>query len=186
MSRFAFSATGLNGLTLVERQRIEDERGFLARLWCADEFATVGWAGGIAQINQTVTHRAGTVRGMHFQHPPHAEFKLISCLQGEVYDVAVDLRRGSPTFLKWYGNHLSANNRRGLLIPEGFAHGFQSITDDVELLYLHSRAYAADAEGALNSCDPRLGIGWPLPVSNMSPRDHSHSMLNAEFTGLTL
>jgi len=123
------------------------------------------------------------VRGLHFQHPPHAEDKLVSCLRGEVFDVAVDLRQGSATFLQWHAEILSADNARSLLIPQGFAHGFQTLTDDCELLYLHSRAYAAGAEGALNVRDPALAIRWPLAFTDISERDAQHPLLTREFTG---
>jgi len=114
---------------------------------------------------------------------PHAETKVVSCLHGEVFDVAVDLRRNSPTFLQWYGAVLSAANQRSLLIPEGFAHGFQALTDDCELIYLHTAAYQPSAEGAVNANDPRLAIMWPLEISEMSERDRAHSLLAAEFEG---
>ena len=139
--RFDILRTKLPGLELIQRRPIEDGRGFLERLFCADELGPLLAGKAIVQINRTSTSRRGTVRGLHFQYPPYAETKLISCLQGEVFDVAVDLRRGSPTFLSWHGEILSAANHRTLLIPEGFAHGFQTATDDCELLYLHTAPY---------------------------------------------
>ncbi|CAN5170109.1 dTDP-4-dehydrorhamnose 3,5-epimerase [soil metagenome] len=186
MSRFTITNTSLAGLKLIERQQIGDARGSLSRLFCADELAAAGWNKSIAQINHTVTAGKGTVRGMHFQHAPHAEMKLVSCLRGEVWDVAVDLRRDSPTFLQWHAEHLSAGNRHALLIPEGFAHGFQTLSDDVELLYLHSAAYAPSAEAGLHPRDPRLAIPWPLVISELSARDAAHAMLNATFEGVRL
>jgi dTDP-4-dehydrorhamnose 3,5-epimerase len=186
MSRFTVSSPGPGGLKLVERQSIGDSRGFLSRLFCADELADAGWTKPIAQINLTRTATTGTIRGMHFQHPPHAEAKLVNCIRGAVLDVAIDLRAGSPTFLQWHAEELSADNRRALLIPEGFAHGFQTLADDCELVYFHSAPYTSAAEGALNAHDPMLGIGWPLPVTEMSERDKSHPHLTADFTGLTL
>jgi dTDP-4-dehydrorhamnose 3,5-epimerase len=186
VSRFTVEATPLAGLQVVTRQRLGDARGSLSRLFCADELREAGWALPIAQINHTVTSRAGTLRGLHFQHPPHAEIKLVSCLRGEVYDVAVDLRAGSPTFLQWHAQRLSADNGRALLIPRGFAHGFQSLTDDVELLYCHSAAYAAAAEGGLNPHDARLSIDWPLAVTEISARDQAHPRLSDDFQGVTV
>lgn len=121
---------------------------------------------------------------MHFQHPPNAEDKLVTCLRGQIVDVAVDLRRGSPTFLRWHAEVLSAANGKALLIPQGFAHGFQAMTDDCELLYLHSRPYAAEAEGALNARDPKLDIHWPLDITDISDRDAGHPTLPETFTGL--
>jgi dTDP-4-dehydrorhamnose 3,5-epimerase len=184
MARFSFSSTGLAGLSVVERFPIEDERGFLARLFCVEEFGQAGWSGGIAQINQTLTRHRGTIRGLHFQYPPHTESKLVTCLRGEIFDVAVDIRRGSATFLQWEGVRLSAANRKSLLIPEGFAHGFQTLSDDVELVYLHNQRYVASAEGALNSHDPTLAIPWPEQVTAISPRDAMHPMLDSSFGGV--
>lgn len=184
MGRLIVSDTPLSGLKLIQRQRMGDSRGFLSRLFCADELAAAGWQGGIAQINHTMTARQGTVRGLHFQNPPHAEIKLVSCVRGEVWDVAVDLRPDSPTFLQWHAAHLSAENGHALLIPKGFAHGFQTISDDVEMLYCHSTAYAPGAEGGLNPLDPRLGVTWPRAVAEMSPRDTGHSMVTDEFKGV--
>jgi dTDP-4-dehydrorhamnose 3,5-epimerase len=133
MSRFAVTDLPLAGLKRVQRQRLGDSRGFLARLFCAHELAAAGWLKPIAQINHTLSAKRGTVRGLHFQRAPHAEMKLVSCIRGEVFDVAVDVRPHSPTFLQWHGERLSADNGCALLIPEGFAHGFQALSDDVEL-----------------------------------------------------
>jgi len=186
MSRFTITDLSLAGLKRVERQRLGDSRGFLSRLFCAEQLATAGWLQPIAQINHTYTGRCGTVRGMHFQRPPHAEMKLVTCVQGEVWDVAVDLRAGSPTFLRWHAERLSADNGRALLIPEGFAHGFQTLTDGVELLYCHSAAYAPDAEGGIHPQDERLGVTWPLAITELSARDAAHPMLEAGFEGVAL
>lgn len=186
MSRFTITDLPLAGLKLVGRQRLGDSRGFLARLFCAEELAVIGWLQPIAQINHTFTARRGTVRGMHFQLPPHAEMKLVTCMQGEVWDVAVDLRAGSPTFLHWHAERLSANNGRALLIPEGFAHGFQALTDGVELLYCHSAAYTQSAEGGVNPQDERLSITWPLAITELSARDAAHPMLEDGFEGVVL
>jgi dTDP-4-dehydrorhamnose 3,5-epimerase len=185
MSRFTIADLPLEGLKRVQRQRLGDRRGYLARLFCAEELAAAAWVKPIAQINHTYTSKRGTVRGMHFQHPPHAEMKLVSCIRGEVWDVAVDLRAGSPTFLRWHAEVVSAENGFALLIPEGFAHGFQTLTDDVELLYCHSRPYVPEAEGGLSPTDPRLAIAWPLEVTEMSERDNQHPLLTPDFEGLT-
>lgn len=185
MSRFDITDLPLSGLKLIQRKPLGDARGFLTRLYCTDELAPAGWRQTIAQVNHTYTARRGTVRGLHYQHPPHAEMKLVSCLRGEIWDVVVDLRTDSPTFLSWHAEILSGANNRSLLIPEGFAHGFQTLTEDVELLYCHSAAYQAKAEGGLNPLDQGLGIDWPLPVSELSERDRSHPFLNAAITGLT-
>jgi dTDP-4-dehydrorhamnose 3,5-epimerase len=125
------------------------------------------------------------VRGMHFQYPPNSEDKFVSCLRGEVFDVAVDLRAGSPTFMHWRAELLSAENSKSFFIPKGFAHGFQTLTKNCELIYLHTQPYAPDAEGGLNPLDPRVGIEWPLPIADISPRDRAHASL-ADFSGLDL
>lgn len=184
--RFTFYPTGLAGLTLVERNPIADDRGYLERLFCIDEFATSGIRFPVAQANRTLTRRKGAVRGMHFQFPPHTETKLVSCLAGRVFDVAVDLRRDSPTFLQWHGEELAAGNHKSLLIPAGFAHGLQTLEDDCELLYLHSAPFAAQAEGGIHPQEPKIGVAWPLPVAEMSARDSSHPALTGEFKGLAL
>ena len=185
MNRLSVTDLPIAGLKRVARQRLGDDRGFFARLFCAEELRAAGWSAAIAQINHTMTARKGTVRGLHFQRPPHAEMKLVSCVRGEVFDVAVDLRRSSLTFLRWHTEHLSADNNRALLIPQGFAHGFQALTDDAELIYCHSAAYDAASEGGINPRDPKLAIGWPLPIAEMSARDAAAPMLDASFTGLT-
>lgn len=186
MARFDFHDLPLSGLKLVQRKPIADARGFFARFYCADEFRLAGVDKPVAQINHTLTRRKGAVRGLHFQHPPHAETKFVSCLSGEVFDVAVDLRSGSSTFLRWHGEVLSAENQRSLLIPEGFAHGFQTLTEDCELLYLHTTPFHPEAEGALNIADPALAIQWPLPVAELSERDRAHPFIDANFSGLRL
>ena len=184
MSRFTLCDTPLSGLKIIERQALGDPRGFLSRLFCAEELGQAGWHGPIAQINHTCTALRGTVRGLHCQRPPHGEIKLVSCLRGEVFDVAVDLRRASPTFLHWHGEILSAANHRALLIPHGFAHGFQALCDEVELLYCHSAPHFPDAEFGLFPQDARLAIDWPLPVTGMSARDTAHARIDDHFEGL--
>ncbi|MGI9211746.1 MAG: dTDP-4-dehydrorhamnose 3,5-epimerase family protein [Methylococcaceae bacterium] len=184
MSRFTVTDLPLSGLKLIERQRMGDNRGFLSRLFCSEALAAAGWVKPIAQINHTYTAQRGTVRGLHFQYPPHAEMKLVSCIRGEIWDVAVDIRADSPTFLQWHGERLSADNYRSLLLPEGFAHGFQTLTDEVELLYCHSMPYTATAESGLNPQDPHLDIPWPLDISVLSTRDATHTRLSEEFRGI--
>jgi dTDP-4-dehydrorhamnose 3,5-epimerase len=184
ITRFDIHATPIAGLWVLHRNPIGDERGYLERLFCADELHAVIAGKPIVQINHTLTTTRGTVRGLHFQFPPYAETKLVSCIKGEVFDVAVDLRHNSPTFLRWHGEILSADNHKTFVIPEGFAHGFQTLTDHCEMLYFHTSVYRADAEGGLNTRDPSLAIQWPLPVINMSARDESHPMLNDQFPGI--
>jgi dTDP-4-dehydrorhamnose 3,5-epimerase len=186
MKRFIVENTSIEGLQIIHRQPTCDARGYLERLFCTDELVTIIDKRNIVQINHTLTANRGTVRGMHFQSPPHAEMKLVSCMRGEVFDVAVDLRKGSPTFLKWHGEILSEKNHRTFCIPEGFAHGFQTLTEDCELIYLHTAAYAPDAEAGLNALDPHLAISWPMPTAERSARDQHHAMLTLDFLGLSL
>jgi dTDP-4-dehydrorhamnose 3,5-epimerase len=182
--RFSVERTALHGVAVVSRRRIEDSRGFFSRFFCADELRSSGWSGPVAQINHTLTRRRGTVRGLHYQMRPHAEDKLVSVLRGEVFDVAVDLRAGSPTFLQWHGETLSTANGRSLLIPAGCAHGFQTLDENTELLYLHSVPYAPGAEGGVHPLDPAVDVAWPLPPDGLSARDASFPFLDPAFQGV--
>lgn len=182
--RFEIVDTPLAGLRLVKRKPFGDSRGYLERMFCTEELSSLLQGRAVAQINHTLTAVRGTVRGLHFQHPPHGELKFVSCLRGQVFDVAVDLRRDSPTFLHWHGELLSADNHATLAIPEGFAHGFQTLVDDCEMLYFHTAAYCQEAEGGLHAEDPRLGIRWPLPVGGLSPRDGSHAYIGDDYRGV--
>lgn len=183
--RFDILATPIAGLHVLQRNPIGDSRGYLERLFCMDELQTLVPCKRIEQINHTLTASRGTVRGLHFQHPPHAETKFVHCLRGEVFDIAVDLRRSSPTFLHWHAEVLSAGNHRTFVIPEGFAHGFQTLSDECEMLYFHTAAYRQDAEDGLHPQDTRLAIAWPLPVAGLSPRDAAHPLLDANYAGVT-
>lgn len=182
--RFDILDTSIPGLKLLQRKPIGDSRGYLERLFCADELQALTHAKPIVQINHTLTAKLGTVRGMHFQYPPHAEIKFVSCLRGEIFDVAVDLRWGSPTFLQWHADMLSADNHKTLVIPEGFAHGFQAIADDSEIVYFVTATYYPDAEGGLNPQDSKLAIKWPLAIAELSARDAAHALLSDDFSGL--
>ena len=183
--RFSIQATPLAGLVSLARHPRRDERGYLERLFCEqDRAAALPPGRRIVQVNRTLTRVPGTVRGMHFQKPPHAELKIVSCLRGAVYDVAVDLRPDSPTWLEWHGVVLSADGHDALVIPEGFAHGFQTLSADTELLYFHTAAWSAEAEAALHPLDPALGIRWPRPVARMSDRDRGHPFLAAGREGV--
>ena len=186
MRRFIVHDTPLEGLKVIERIAIEDTRGYLERLFCHEELKEVNFSEPIRQINRTLTKRKGTVRGLHFQYPPFTETKIVSCLKGTIWDVAVDLRANSRTFLQHFAQELSEANRRSLLIPKGFAHGFQTLTDDCELLYFHTTDYKPTAEGALDALDPKLSIDWPNPIVERSQRDRSHPMLSDPFEGLQL
>lgn len=178
--RFDLHETSIAGLLVLQRQQLGDDRGYLERLYDSEELPYLGRGLPIVQVNRTLTRKKGTIRGMHFQRQPHSETKFVSCFRGQVLDVAVDLRRGSPTFLKWHAELLGEDRQNTLVIPEGFAHGFQTLTDDVEMLYFHTAPYRPASEGGLNPLDPRLSIAWPLPVEMLSPRDAAHPMLSAD------
>lgn len=180
------TALPLTGLVRVDRLQRRDERGLFARLFCTQELTAAGWTGGVAQVNFSHTVGRGTVRGMHYQLPPHAEAKLVSCVRGEVWDVAVDLRAGSPTFLHWHAERLDAAAGNALLIPPGFAHGFQVLSDEAELVYVHSQPYTPEAERGWQVQDPLLAIAWPLPVQGLSARDQNLPTMDATFQGLVL
>jgi dTDP-4-dehydrorhamnose 3,5-epimerase len=166
--------------------RIQDHRGSFIRFFCAEELAVAHARRSIIQISHSLNRNAGALRGIHFQHPPYAEAKWVRCQRGRIFDVAVDLRHGSETFLKWHGVELSANTMNAFFIPEGCAHGFQVLEPDSELLYLHTAAYAPDHEGGVRWDDPRVGIKWPLPVTDISDRDRNHSLLDGGFEGIQL
>lgn len=183
-NRFDIQMTPLSDLKVVVRKPLGDNRGYLERIFCLDELHDVLGERRVVQINHTLTQAKGTVRGMHFQYAPHAEMKFVSCLRGAVFDVAVDLRKDSPTFLRWHAELLSADNHKTFAIPEGFAHGFQTLTDDCEMLYLHTAAYAPGAEAGLSPQDAKLAIAWPLPIAEMSPRDAAHAPIAANFEGV--
>lgn len=178
------SRTALDGVLRVDADPRRDERGAFTRLFCATELAPLLGERRIVQINLSLTRQAGAVRGLHFQHPPHAEMKLVRCVRGRVWDVVVDLRRESPTFLRWHGELLSAANQRMLVIPEGCAHGFQVLEEDSELLYLHTEFYRPEAEGGVRHDDPALAVDWPLPVLDLSARDRQHPLITSDFIGL--
>lgn len=179
-----FIPTSLNGLYVMELQPISDSRGWLARTFCKNEFEKIGHSKEWVQMNHTYTAKKGTVRGMHYQLPPHEEIKMVRCIAGIVYDVVIDIRRESATFLKWIGVELSAANKKMIYIPEGFAHGFQTLSDNCELVYSHSSFYAPGAEAGIRYNDPEINIQWPLPVTDISERDLSHSFLDQNFRGI--
>jgi len=176
--------TLIAGLSVVETTPHTDARGAFARLYCEDELRALIGDRRIVQINHSRTAAVGALRGLHFQHPPHAEMKLVRCLRGRVWDVAVDLRHDSSTLLRWHGEELTPRNTRMMVIPEGFAHGFQVLEPGSELLYLHTASYAPDAEGGLRHDDPALGIAWPLPVTDLSARDAGHPLIAPDFNGI--
>jgi len=185
MSRFEIKSTPITGLQVIQRRLIGDQRGSLSRLFCREELHPLIGERQITQINHMLTAEKAAVRGMHFQYPPYAEMKLVTCLRGEVFDVVVDLRHDSATFLGWHAEILSCNNYKTFAIPEGFAHGFQTLSDDCELIYLHTAAYQPSAEGGLDALDPAIGIDWPLTITKRSSRDQAYPNVGPNFAGIT-
>ncbi len=179
-----FSQTALKGSYVVDLGIYEDERGWFARTYCKNEFAAIGHTQEWVQMNHSFTNDKGTVRGMHYQLPPFSEIKLVRCITGAIYDVIIDLRKGSATFLQWIGVELSAANKKMLYIPEGFAHGFQTLQDNTQLIYHHSQFYTPGVEAGIKYDDPAINIKWPEPVTILSTRDNEHPFLDKEFKGL--
>jgi dTDP-4-dehydrorhamnose 3,5-epimerase len=185
MGRLTFHPTLLGGLFEVETQPLGDDRGSFVRLFCDEEFAAIRSGLHFTQVNLSRTGPRGSIRGLHFQRPPHAESKLIRCVRGRVLDVAVDVRIGSSTWLHWHAVELSEDNERMLYIPEGFAHGFQSLTDEAHLLYMHTASWTTGFEGQLRFDDPLVGVTWPLPVTTVSARDLAAPTVGHGFEGVT-
>lgn len=181
-----FDETPLSGAYVVTPSPRQDSRGWFMRTYDQDSFATIGFVDNWVQMNHSLTYQRGAVRGMHCQKPPQAEIKLVRCIMGRVFDVIIDLRAGSPTLGQWFGTELSADNQAMVYIPKGFAHGFQTLTTDCQLVYCHSHPYMPDSEGAIRYNDPRINIDWPLPVANLSVRDATHPYLDDSFVGLTV
>jgi dTDP-4-dehydrorhamnose 3,5-epimerase len=179
-----FTATALPGSYVVDLSPFSDERGWFARTYCKDEFAQIGHTKEWLQLNHSYTNSKGAIRGMHYQHDPYKEIKLVRCIAGAVYDVIIDLRKDSPTFLTSVGVELSAENKKMIYIPEGCAHGFQTLANNCELLYHHSELYTPGAEAGIRFDDPAIDIKWPLPVSELSKRDASHPLLTNDFKGI--
>ncbi len=173
-----FDETSLGGAFVIELERREDDRGFFARTFCQKEFADHGLKPVIAQANLAFNVRQGTLRGMHFQYPPAAETKLVRCTRGAILDIIVDLRPESPTYLQHIAVELTADNHRGLYVPERFAHGYQVLEDATETSYQVGEFYTPDTEGGLRHDDPRLGLQWPLPVTEISPKDAAWKSLD--------
>ncbi len=166
-----FNETNLKGAFIIDLNPHYDDRGFFSRSWCEHEFTDHGLNPALVQCNISYTKNKGALRGMHLQLPPFAEAKLVRCTQGKIYDVIIDLRSGSPTFLQWIGVELTAKNRRALYVPEGFAHGFQTLVDDTEVFYQMSQFYAPECARGYRWNDPAFAIKWPLPVSVISEKD---------------
>ena len=178
--------TSIQGVYLAETFPSKDRRGLFYRAFCEHELALILQGRRICQINISQTAAVGAIRGLHYQNPPHAEMKLIRCLRGRVWDVALDLRQGSATLLKWHSEELSAENARMMIIPEGCAHGFQVLEPDSEMLYLHTAPYDPSSEGSVRYDDPAVSITWPLAATDISQRDVVHRFLNQGFGGIKI
>lgn len=178
-------STPLSGSYIIELSGFSDDRGWFVRTFSKDIFekeigVSVEWV----QSNHSFTKTKGTIRGMHYQKYPHQEIKLVRCIVGEIFDVIVDIRKDSKTYLQWFGTNLSAENKKTLYIPPGFAHGFQTLTDNVELIYQHSAYYMPDFEAGLLYNDIELNIEWPLSLTNISTRDEQHPKIDLNFKAL--
>ena len=179
-----FNPTFLTGSFIIEPNVLMDERGWFARFYCKNDFKEIGHDKEWVQLNHSATNKKGAIRGMHFQKEPFREIKMVKCIAGAVYDVIIDLRRDSSTFLKWFGTELSAKNKKMFYIPEGFAHGFQCLEDNCELIYHHSEFYTPAAEAGIKYDDPMIQIDWPQAITVLSPRDESHPYLDENFKGI--
>ena len=174
-----FTETILPGVYLIDIQPIGDARGFFSRFWCSKEFEAQGLSFEVTQINVSHSAQSGTLRGLHYQREPHAEAKVVACTRGRVFDVAVDLRPDSPTYLQWFGTELDSDTRQMLYIPKGFAHGYQTLENDTGLLYLVSEFYTPEAESGLRYDDPEIRIRWPQPVTSISDKDRNWELLSS-------
>jgi len=178
--------TSLQDAFVIEPEPYADDRGLFARVFCKQELQSILRGKNIVQVNHSMTRQKGAIRGMHFQHPPKAEIKMVKCLCGSVFDVMIDLRSDSSTFLNWHGETLSAENMKVACVPEGFAHGFQTLKQNSELLYLHTEFYSPEYEGGVRYNDPKIGIKWPLEVTEISDKDERYSLLPQDFGGIQL
>jgi len=179
-----FSKFKLDGPLVLTPEMHRDERGAFGRIFCDKEIIEHQVDFEVKQVNHSITKKKGSLRGMHFQYPPKKEAKLVKCIRGSIFDVIVDIRRDSPTFLHWESIELTEQNQRMLYIPAGFAHGFQTLEQDCELLYFHSDYYSAGLEGGFKYNDPILGVSWPLTVTEISKRDLIHECISEDFEGI--
>lgn len=179
-----FFHTFLKDVYIIEPEPFKDHRGMFSRVFCREEMSAVGCTKTIDQVNHSVTMREGSIRGMHYQIPPKAEIKIVKCIRGAVYDVVIDLREGSITFLKWFGQVLSEENMKMMYVPEGFAHGFQVLLPESELLYFHTAPYSPEYQRAVRYNDPLVNITWPQKVADVSENDQNHPLLVKDFQGI--
>ena len=181
-----FNKTKIKGLYIAELELLSDDRGFFARVYCNKELEKINIEKPIKQINHSLTSTVGAIRGMHYQNTPYTEIKMVRCIVGEIFDVAIDLRKDSDTFLQWHGEYLNSKNFKMMVIPEGFAHGFQVIKPNSELLYFHTESYTQKAESGILFNDKKIGIKWPLKVTDISERDLRHEKIINKFKGINI
>lgn len=181
-----FIETPLKGAYVIELAPFVDHRGVFARIFCKKEFLSINHTKDIVQINYSLSRMKGSVRGMHYQLPPMAEIKAIRCIRGSVFDVIVDVRKGSPTFLKWFGVVLSDKNMKMTYVPEGFAHGVQALEDNSELMYFSTQYYSRENEREINPADPSVNIKWPLAITDISEKDKNWPHIDAKFKGIDI
>ena len=181
-----FNELSLQGCFQIKQDYFTDNRGEFGRLFCVKEFEKKKLKTNFVQVNHSKTIKVGSVRGMHYQNVPYCEVKLVKCIKGTVWDVIVDLRKDSPTFLEWDAIELSASKKNMIYIPEGCAHGFQVLEEGSELLYFHSQYYSPDSEAALNFKDPQINISWPLDITEVSDKDKGHKFLDNSFEGVVI
>ena len=178
--------TPLQNAFIIEPEPFKDDRGLFARVFCQNELLNILNGKNIVQINHSLTRQKGAIRGMHFQRPPKAEIKMVKCLRGSVCDVMIDLRQDSSTFLKWHGEVLSAENMKMMYIPEGFAHGFQTLEENCELFYLHTEFYSPEHEAGVRYNDSMINISWPLATTDISAKDQGYLLLSKDFKRIVL
>ena len=186
MNDFIFENTSIKDLIIIKNNIFKDNRGSLSRIFCDDFFSKIGWNNSIAQINHTITKTRGTIKGMHYQIPPLSEKKLVKCIKGKIFDVAIDLRKESETFLKWHSEILSEEDSKSKLIPEGLAHGYQSLSDNCHIIYCHTVPYSKDHERAVNPLDKKIDIKWPIDINLISIKDQNTKMIDENFKGVVL
>lgn len=184
MNKFDLIEEPMEGLKVLKLKPITDERGYFQRLLCINEFKELGLTKEIVNINHSKTKDIGTIRGMHFQYPPESEVKIVKCIKGSIFDVVVDIRKNSPTFLQYYAIELNDSNNNMLYVPEGFAHGFQTLREDSEIIYFVTNYYSAKLESGLNPFDKKLNIKWPLTCTNISNKDTNCATIDNDFNGI--
>ncbi|MCB5288148.1 MAG: dTDP-4-dehydrorhamnose 3,5-epimerase family protein [Candidatus Cloacimonetes bacterium] len=186
MRNFSVKTTSLVGAYVIDCMPHEDCRGLFSRWFCSEELSAIIGERKIVNVNFSRTVRKGSIRGMHFQKPPYSEMKIVRCIKGRIIDTIVDIREKSETFLEHFSVELSDENMKMLVVPEGFAHGFQTLEDDCEIMYLVTEHYNRSAEGGLRYSDPRLGICWSLPISDISDKDANHELIGDDYKGVSL